>query len=126
MEGASVDTFAARTSRRRFLHQTSLVGASAFAARCAFAQPSSPIIKAVAFDALAIFDPSPVFRRAEQLFPARGEELSHSWRTRQFEYTWLRNSMRRYKDFWQVTHDALVYAAAQCKVEMTQTQRAQL
>ena len=47
-------------------------------------------IKAIAFDAFPIFDPRPVFALAEELFPGRGTELGNEWRTRQFEYTWLR------------------------------------
>jgi 2-haloacid dehalogenase len=80
----------------------------------------------VAFDAFAIFDPRSVFRLAEELFPGRGEELSNQWRTRQFEYTWLRNSMRLYMDFWQVTQDALSYAAQQSKLELTAEKSSQL
>jgi len=63
---------------------------------------------------------------AEELFPGRGEELSNQWRTRQFEYTWLRNSMRLYMDFWQVTQDALSYAAQQSKLELTAEKSSQL
>jgi len=36
------------------------------------------------------FDPRPVFALAEELFPGEGAELSNAWRTRQFEYAWLR------------------------------------
>jgi 2-haloacid dehalogenase len=49
-----------------------------------------PKIKAIAFDAFPIFDPRPVFALAEQLFPGKGADLSNAWRTRQFEYQWLR------------------------------------
>jgi 2-haloacid dehalogenase len=66
-------------------------------------------IKAVAFDAFALFDPRPVFAQADDLFPGAG--LSDEWRTRQFEYCWLRIASRHYADFWQVTEDALIFAA---------------
>ena len=46
--------------------------------------------KAVAFDGFPIIDPRPVAALSEQLFPGNGAELSNSWRTRQFEYCWLR------------------------------------
>ena len=82
--------------------------------------------KAVAFDAFAIFDPRPVFSLADVLFPGRGVELSALWRTRQFEYTWLRNSMGVYADFWQVTLDALNYAAAQLHIQINSEQSARL
>jgi 2-haloacid dehalogenase len=34
------------------------------------------------------------------------------WRTRQFEYTWLRSMTKHYENFEKVTADALVYATA--------------
>ena len=87
---------------------------------------AKPPIKAIAFDALAIFDPRPVFALAERLFPGTGAELSNEWRTRQFEYTWLRVATKHYADFWQVTKDALHYAAAKRGVQISREQRDQL
>jgi 2-haloacid dehalogenase len=83
-------------------------------------------IKAAAFDAFPILDPRPVFGRAEQLFPGRGSELSNAWRTRQFEYQWLRALGGRYADFWQATEDALVFAAKLLKLDLTPDKRKQL
>ena len=83
-------------------------------------------VKAIAFDAFPIFDPRPVFALAERLFPGTGAELSNEWRTRQFEYTWLRVTSKRYADFWQVTRDALEFAAAKLHLELTGAQRDQL
>jgi 2-haloacid dehalogenase len=83
-------------------------------------------IKAIAFDAFPIFDPRPVFALAEELFPGRGTELGNEWRTRQFEYTWLRTVSGNYVDFWQVTEDALHFAAKKMKIEMSQGQVSQL
>jgi 2-haloacid dehalogenase len=48
------------------------------------------------------------------------------WRTRQFEYTWLRTLSRRYTDFRRVTEDALVFAAAALGLELTRENRALL
>ena len=83
-------------------------------------------IKAIAFDAFPIFDPRPVFALATKLFPDKGVELGKVWRTRQFEYTWLRVAGHRYRDFWQVTEDALVFAAKSLKLKLTTGQRQQL
>lgn len=83
-------------------------------------------IKAIAFDAFPIFDPRPVFALAEQLFPGRGAELSNAWRTRQFEYQWLRALSGRYADFWQVTEDALVFSGEMLKLDITSVKRQQL
>lgn len=75
-------------------------------------------IKAIGFDALTVFDLRPIAALAEELFPGRGAELSNVWRTRQFEYTWLRTLTGSYVDFWQVTGDALVFASKQLKLEL--------
>ncbi len=83
-------------------------------------------IKAVAFDAFPVFDPRPVFALAEELFPGQGKALGDEWRTRQFEYTWLRVSGGQYKDFWAVTEDALVYACDKLKLDLTEDKRRQL
>jgi 2-haloacid dehalogenase len=82
--------------------------------------------QAVAFDAFPIFDPRPVATLAEKLFPNRGAELMNMWRIRQFEYTWLRSLSDRYADFMHVTEDALVFAAAANKLELTADRRDQL
>ena len=89
------------------------------------APPQRPL-RAVAFDAFPILDPRPVFALAETLFPGKGSALSDAWRTRQFEYQWLRALMGRYADFWRTTEDALVYAAELLKLELTPARRAQL
>jgi 2-haloacid dehalogenase len=81
-------------------------------------------IKALAFDAFPIFDPSSVFALAEAMYPGAG--LSDEWRTRQFEYTWLRVAARHYVDFWHVTEDALVFAANKLKLNLSPASRATL
>jgi 2-haloacid dehalogenase len=83
-------------------------------------------IKAIAFDAFPIFDPRPISVLAENLFPGKGTALSDEWRTRQFEYTWLRIATRQYADFWQVTQDALVFATNKLKLELHADQRERL
>lgn len=84
------------------------------------------MIKAIAFDAFVIFDPRPLVGLAEQLFPGKGEDLSNQWRTRQFEYTWLRVTAKRYVDFWQVTEEALEFAAEAVQLELTREKRDRL
>lgn len=109
--------------RREFLG-VAVAGALA-STLSAFAAPR-PKIKAIAFDAFPIFDPRPVFALAEQLFPGRGAELSNAWRTRQFEYQWLRALSGNYADFWQATEDGLMFAAESLKLDVTPDQRKQL
>lgn len=87
---------------------------------------TSPKFKAIAFDAFPIFDLRPVFALAEQLFPGKGAELGNVWRTRQFEYQWLRAITGRYVDFWQATEDALVFSGEMLKLDLTPDKRKQL
>lgn len=82
--------------------------------------------RAVAFDAFPVFDPRPVFALAEKLFPGRGEALGNAWRTRQFEYQWLRALAGQYVDFRQTTQDALVFSARMLGLELSGTSRDQL
>ena len=83
-----------------------------------------PRFKAAAFDYLVLFDANSVAPAVEQTFPGKGQELTQLWRTRQFEYTWLRSITDSYVDFFAVTEDALVYAANAMKLELT-TERKQ-
>ena len=83
-------------------------------------------IKALAIDGLTTFDTRPVSMLAESIFPGRGAELSQAWRTRQFEYTWLRTLMGSYADFRKVTDEALVFATQQLHLELRAEHRQQL
>jgi 2-haloacid dehalogenase len=99
----------------RIIHATPLVQAA-----------TTYRIKAIAFDGFPIFDPRPIFALAEELFPEKGTAFSTAWRTRQFEYTWLRTLSRHYVDFWQVTEEALGYAATSLQLDLTPAKRMQL
>jgi len=107
-------------NRREFVN---FVGAGA----AALALSAEPVmatvpgakIQAIAFDGLAVFDVRPVAALSEQIFPGRGAEMSALWRTRQFEYTWLRTLGRKYEDFWQVTEEALAFSCRSLKLELT-------
>jgi 2-haloacid dehalogenase len=85
-----------------------------------------PGIGAVLFDAFALFDPWPVAALAEQIFPGRGAELMSTWRTKQFEYAWLRVVAKSYADFWRCTEDALRHAASALRLELTPERRDRL
>lgn len=121
------------TNRRTFLSAigTSLgasivhPGSAATAATPA-ASGGSPAVKAICFDAFPILDPRPIGKRVLEIFPERGTELIGLWRTRQFEYTWLRTISGRYADFWHVTEDALVYAAKTLNLDLTPAHRARI
>ena len=67
-------------------------------------------IKAVVFDAYGtLYDVQSVADVTEDAFPGYGEIITQVWRIKQLEYTWLRSLMRRYRDFSEVTRDALAY-----------------
>jgi 2-haloacid dehalogenase len=82
-----------------------------------------PRFRAVAFDYFVLFNPDSVVSAVERIFPGKGRELTNLWRTRQFEYSWLRSITNRYVDFFAVTEDALVYAASALKLELTAEHR---
>ena len=104
----------------------SIVGAVAPNTFAGVFASNAPAIKALAFDAFPVFDPRPVFALAETLFPGKGQELSNTWRTKQFDYQWLRALSGTYQDFWTVTRQALVFAAKSANVDLTDDKRAQL
>ena len=82
--------------------------------------------KAIAFDGFVILDPRSVMQRVEEVYPGKGTEFTNLWRTRQFEYTWLRTAGDRYEDFWSVTDSALAYTATSMKLSLSKAQREQL
>jgi 2-haloacid dehalogenase len=86
----------------------------------------APRFRAVAFDYFVLFNPDSVVPAVERVFPGKGRELTNLWRTRQFEYSWLRSITNRYEDFFAVTEDALVYAANALKLELTADDRRHL
>lgn len=116
-----------KMNRRTFMHL-----AAGTAAASLIGQPltsraaSAPRYQAVAFDAFPVFDPRPIFKLTETLFPGKGIALGNAWRTRQFEYQWLRALGGRYTDFWQATEDALVFAAQNAQLDLTADKRDQL
>jgi 2-haloacid dehalogenase len=124
-------------SRRQFVYQmgvgglgmtaTRLLAANAVASTPATRDgPARAPVRAVLFDAFPVFDPRPVAALAEAEVPGRGAELTALWRTRQFEYSWLRVLANDYADFWQCTDDALRFAAASLNVQLSDVQHERL
>src|SRR5262249_35439652 len=60
---------------------------------------SNPRFKAVAFDYFVIFDPNSVVPAVERAFPGKGLEFTRSWRSKQFEYSFLRSITNDHEDF---------------------------
>ena len=111
--------------RRGFLHMAAGAVASG-------ALSTTPVVaegrrfRALAFDGFPVFDPRPVFALAEALFPRHGAQLGAAWRTRQFEYQWLRTLSGQYADFLRTTDEALVFAARSLRLDLTSDKRDRL
>ena len=82
--------------------------------------------KAVVFDYLVLFNPDSVVSEVERVFPGNGKELTDRWRTRQFEYSWLRSMTHQYTDFQAITEDALEYAVDTMRLTLTSNDRRRL
>ena len=86
----------------------------------------TPRFKAIAFDYFVIFNPNSVIPEVEKAFPGKGTEFTKLWRTKQFEYGFLRSITNRHADFFQVTEDALVYTAKAMQLELTPEKKERL
>lgn len=90
------------------------------------AAPMHADIKAIAFDGFPIFDPKSVLSLTKTLFPEHAKVFAKAWFNKIFAYTWLRTTGNRYKNFYAVIEDALVFTATQFKVELNADRRDQL
>jgi 2-haloacid dehalogenase len=117
--------------RRKFLSFVTHVAAAETLARSGWAGTPlnavrAPKIRGICFDLFTIFDPRSVARAADTFAPGRGQELWNVWKTRQFEYSWLRASARRYVDFEIVTAEALAYALDELEITLSADARREL
>jgi 2-haloacid dehalogenase len=65
-------------------------------------------IEICVFDAYGtLYDFNSAVARHRAAIGPQADALSEMWRTKQIQYTWLRNSMNAYAPFWQVTGEAL-------------------
>ena len=79
--------------------------------------------QAFLFDAYGtLFDVHSVVLRGGSEIAGNLQELSHLWRQKQLEYTWLRALMERYEDFWNITEAALRSAVRQLSIQATDRQ----
>jgi len=71
------------------------------------------MLKAYVFDAYGtLFDVHSAVSRHFDKVGDNPVRVSEVWRNKQLEYTWVRSGMNRYRDFWQLTSDALDFALA--------------
>src|SRR5438045_1281131 len=70
-------------------------------------------IELCVFDAYGtLYDFNSAVARHRAVVGPRADALSEMWRSKQIQYTWLRNSMGAYAPFWQVTGEALDHCLA--------------
>lgn len=70
-------------------------------------------IELCVFDAYGtLFDFNSAVARHRGAIGPNADALSEMWRSKQIQYTWLRNSMAAYAPFWQVTGEALDHSLA--------------
>ena len=120
-------------SRRHFLEA---VGTAALVAACGPAvvggeRPAAQTaaaprrVRAVAFDLFTLFDPRGIDARVAEVVGA-GSALAATWKTRLFEYCWIRAAAGQYVDFERLVKDSLDYAAATQGVALGEPARARL
>lgn len=84
-------------------------------------------IKALVFDLYGtLYNVHSVMAECEQRYPGQGEAISVTWRQKQLEYTWLRGLTGDYKNFEEVTADALRYTANHLGLELDEEGKAAL
>ena len=65
------------------------------------------------FDAYGtLFDFNSAVARHRDAIGPKADSLAEMWRSKQIQYTWLRNGMGAYAKFWQVTGEALDHCLA--------------
>ena len=70
-------------------------------------------IELCVFDAYGtLYDFNSAVARHRAAIGPKADALSEMWRSKQIQYTWLRNSMGAYAPFWQVTGEALDHCLA--------------
>ena len=83
-------------------------------------------MKGLVFDAYGtLFDINSVIEACKHI-TQNPEGFSKLWRAKQLEYTFLRSLMEKYKDFWKVTEDALIFAINSFGISASQIERKKL
>jgi 2-haloacid dehalogenase len=96
------------------------------ATECSYAEHRAPRFKAVAFDYFVLFNANSILPAVEKEFPGKGTEFVKAWRSKQFEYGFLRSITHQHRDFFEVTDDALVYTAHLMNLELRPDARQRL
>ena len=109
-------------NRKTFVHAAGWSAASLLISIPVFKENASKI-KAIAFDAFAIFDPVEIFRKIDALFPGKGKQIIEVWQSRHFSYQWLRVTANKYKDFGDISKNALDFALVQSGLDLSEQEK---
>ena len=83
-------------------------------------------IKGIVFDMYGtLVDVGAVAEACKEVAP-EPVAFNTQWRAKQLEYTFLRSLMRKYRDFWKVTEEALEFAIQQFGLQVPPEQRKQM
>ena len=66
---------------------------------------------------------SEIFRKIDELFPGKGKQIMEVWQSRQFTYQWLRVTANKYKNFEDVSKNALDFALAQSGLDLSEQEK---
>jgi 2-haloacid dehalogenase len=84
-------------------------------------------IKAIVFDVYGtLFDVHSVIEKCEDFFPGRGHEISSLWRTKQLDYSFIRQMIGSYRSFDEMTQNSLRYTCEQLGVTLTKQKEREL
>lgn len=112
-----------KIDRKTFIRTTSLASAGILITPRFISHQNTPRIRAIVFDAFVIFDTRPIFKAVQELFPEKAKQIIDTWQSRQFTYQWLRVLGNRYKNFLDVTNDALDFALLQSGLDNHEKER---
>lgn len=101
-------------------------GGSPLAGGATAAPPARGTVRAVGFDLFTVFDPRGVDHRVADVVRDQPAAFAATWKTRLFEYSWIRAAAGQYAPFDRLADDALDFAARMHRVELTAAARAQL
>ena len=113
-------------NRKEFIQSSTLAAFGTIVAPHMLSTRHITTIKALAFDAFAIFDPEPISKAVQTLFPEQSKQIFEVWQSRQFTYQWLRALGHEYRNFWDVLLDALDFAFLKCGLDPQQAKKGQI
>lgn len=83
--------------------------------------PDLTRLKAIIFDAYGtLLDVASIDQALAFHYGDQAATLATLWRRKQLEYTWLRTLMGQYRDFYDLTADALTFACRQLQLDLDQ------